>query len=213
MHLSPLTPAPERLPAGAPPPWPAPALLKPPPAPKSHRLGLILTGLVIAAGPLIAGVAIWIGTRGGESIGGAVMTLLSAGFLVGMVVYAQRQQSTLPARQGEHEELLEQLTTCWARVLDCAIVGSESASEGGITHYVLDLELQPWCDEFALTAGHAPDTSQHWRVKWRIPAAVAASVVPGTWFAVAYDTRAPERGETQFMQFLVSMPGAALPLE
>ncbi len=43
--------------------------------------------------------------------------------------------------------------------------------------------------------------------------AVSGNVVPGTWFAVAYDRRNPDHGDTQFMQRFVSPSGVVLPLE
>lgn len=206
MHLLPLTPAPERLPAGAPPPWPAPALLKPPPAPDAKGLGVIAAFSVAVAGPLAAGIMLWAdSTDMMDVVIAATITGGSALALVGVGVFVLRDRSTLPARQHAHDLLLAHLATCWARVHHCAIVGSESSSEGALTHYVLSLELEPWCDE--------QPPVRHWQVRWRIPAAVSANVVPGTWFSVAYDQRNPGHGDTQFMQCFVSPSGVVLPLE
>ncbi|QSQ14784.1 hypothetical protein [Myxococcus landrumensis] len=144
--------------------------------------------------------------------GGAALTLLSVLGLVGAAVFAQRQRHTMPAKQRAHDALLKHLTTCWARVRECAIVGSEHSSEDALTHYILSMELEPWCDESAPAEGHAPSASRCWQVRWRIEAALATSVVPGTWIAVAYDRRSPNNSDTQLMQYLVSPSGAALPL-
>ncbi|MFP2957853.1 hypothetical protein ACLEPN_08480 [Myxococcus sp. 1LA] len=206
MNLLPLTPAPERLPAGAPPPWPPPALLKPPPAPKAQGLRVIYVALLVATGPLCAGIMIWADSRDtADVILSAAMTVCSVLVLGGAVAFSLWDRSTLPARQHAHDVLLEHMTTCWARVRTCAIVGSESSSEGALSHYVLSIELEPWCD------GHPP--VQDWQVRWRIAAAVTANVVPGTWFSVAYDRRNPSDSNTQFMQCFVSPAGVVLPLE
>ncbi|MFP2964098.1 hypothetical protein ACLEPN_41905 [Myxococcus sp. 1LA] len=135
----------------------------------------------------------------------AAVTVCSALLPVGAAAYSLRDRSTLPARRHAHDVLLEHMTTCWARVRTCAIVGSESSSEGVLSHYVLSIELEPWCD------GFPPD--RHWQVRWRIAAAVTANVVPGTWFSVAYDGRNPRDSNTQFMQCFVSPSGVVLPLE
>ncbi|MCP3059832.1 hypothetical protein LXT21_13690 [Myxococcus sp. K38C18041901] len=163
-----------------------------------------MVALLAVAGPLLAGLAIWKFREGGESLGGAVMAALSVSVLLGVAVHIQREKGKLPARQQTHEALLQNLATCWARVHDCAIVGSDGDSDGPVTHYILELELG---------SGHAPDASRPWQVRWRVPAAVAASVVPGAWFAVAYDVRDPDATEALFMQYLVSMSGATLPLK
>ncbi|MFP2930687.1 hypothetical protein ACLESO_36910 [Pyxidicoccus sp. 3LG] len=154
----------------------------------------------------------WKGHDRVDVAGGAAMTMLSVLVLVGAAVFAQRERHAMPAKQRAHDALLENLTTCWARVRECAIVGSEYSSEDALTHYALSMELEPWCDDGALAEGLTPNVSRHWQVRWRIEAAVATSVVPGTWFAVAYDRRSPNSSDTQFMQYLVSSSGAALPL-
>ncbi|WP_044281340.1 hypothetical protein [Myxococcus stipitatus] len=169
--------------------------------------------LLAVAGPFLAGIVMWwVGRDRAVVTGGAALTLLSVLVLVGAAVFAQRQRHTMPARQHAHDALLAHLGICWARVRECAIVGAEHSSEDVLTHYILAMELEPWRNGSTGAEGDTPSASQCWQVRWRIEAAVAASVVPGTWFAVAYDRRSPNNSDTQWMQSLVTTSGATLPL-
>lgn len=212
MRLLPLSPAPENLPPGTPPPWPAPALVKPPPAPKRHRWVLIGTALSALVGPFCVGAMLWMTDKGGDSVSGAVVAILSLLLVVGLVVLNRWEQHQLPARQRAHDAVLKNLVTCWARVRSCAIVASENSEDGFLTHHVLEIELEPWRDEPTPIARSTPNSSERWQVRWRVVTELATHVVPGTWVAVAYDRREPDSRDTKFMQLLVTLSGAVHPL-
>ncbi|NBD08470.1 hypothetical protein [Corallococcus silvisoli] len=211
MHLLPLSPAPEHLPPGAPPPWPAPALVRPPPAPKGHTFLLICIALSVLGGPGCVGAVLWKTDRG-DSATSAAVVILSMLVVAGLVAFYWREQRELSAKQRAHDALLKNLVTCWARVRHCAIIGSEDSADGFLTHHVLKLELEPWCDEHTLAARRTPNASECWHVCWRVAAELATRIVPDTWIAVAYNRREPNSSDTKFMQLWVALSGDVHPL-
>ncbi len=180
--LASLAPTPAQLEPGAAPPWPAPTGTFTPP--KNAPLGCAFAAFFGAA---VAGfVAIMFLV--GRQVVYPVAATLGVAFLVGLAIgfsYLLQAKALAPARSLR----LARLRRAWARVLTSTMVGEER-NRGVLSHYLLDLQLEVW--EPAPTdpalAHRVAATCHSVRVSGTaIPAALAPQVVPGAFFAVAFD--------------------------
>jgi len=200
------------------PPGPAPALTRPPPAPRS-TLSVLLYVTSLCFFPTLVGIVFLVArlARAAEPFDETVLlaALVVLG-VVGSAIGIQRSWKVArvhPGRAREHAALLARLQTTWARVAAVSIVDTVTSSEGALTHHVLSLELEGASTSEAGYRQGAGGGGPRWQVRWPVAASLSGYVVPGIWVGVAYDHAAPAASATVFPQCLLTTSGATLPIE
>lgn len=213
MTLHSVQPAPMQLVPGAPPPWPAPTVSRPParPAPSyAWVTWCAVGGFCVALGIPFVVLHEYVSEPDQRLffLGfGLLCSILGVTALIAMTRSLRSRNSVFAHEINEHEILMARLVSGWARILRSEIVGSRHGSEGGLTHYQLALELELWPGD---EAGYrAVPTPVACTLHTDVDVALAGHIVPGTFFGMAYDSASTAR---LFPQCLVTMQGAVLPV-
>jgi hypothetical protein len=196
--LAALDPPPAALEPGAPPPWPAPTgrFVEP----MLPQLGTAYSFIGASVVPFLLAFFTMIEGKHGLSKVAVVVGVLLAGF---GVLKLRSAKALLPAHRARYERAAR----CWARIKSSRVL-RERHDRGVLSRYELELDLEVWDPSARDSVHRSAPSSTPVRTEASVPAALGPHVVPGAFFAVAFDP--VERSALPFT--LLTREGAQLPV-